>query len=527
MMNFPLITFHSGGEGHRPNSLNYLEEAVLLKPDIIEVDIRQSRDHIVLLSHDNYIETNGVKYVLKDFDFEDLLALHPPLLTLGWLLDYARDNELFLNLDVKEIEVIEPMAEILNSHSHGSNIIVSGCHGESIKMLRKMVPGLRVLMNVEESLPEETIDYKLAVEKLVTEASLLGCCGLNVNYRHCRRQLINYAALRSMPVMVWTVDEERDMEKFLSSGVASITTNKVRILRKLIGRQEKMKFDITMIGHISKDIMIYKDEDQRFTGGPVIYSSASAVRSGCSVRVITSASEKDDASLDVMREDGVDVLRLDSRETTSIENIYFTADREKRQVTLLSQADPFSIKNFDDTPSSIFHMAGLFRGEIPDEFIPFLAARGQVAVDAQGLLRCHTEEGLLFKDWEAKKELMPFITYLKTDAAEAEILTGETDREKAAIMLASWGADEVMVTHNSEVLVYANKQFYRAPYTPENLSGRTGRGDTTFAAYIAKRLTTEPHEAVSWCAALCSLKMEAPGPFRGTTEQVRERMTFA
>lgn len=41
-----------------------------------------------------------------------------------------------------------------------------------------------------------------------------------------------------------------------------------------------MKYDITMIGHISRDIMIYKDEVTRFTGGPVIYSSIAAARAG-------------------------------------------------------------------------------------------------------------------------------------------------------------------------------------------------------------------------------------------------------
>ncbi|RLD34319.1 MAG: carbohydrate kinase, partial [Bacteroidetes bacterium] len=38
--------------------------------------------------------------------------------------------------------------------------------------------------------------------------------------------------------------------------------------------------DITMIGHISRDIMIYKEDEVRLTGGPVIYSSAAAARSG-------------------------------------------------------------------------------------------------------------------------------------------------------------------------------------------------------------------------------------------------------
>ena len=285
-----------------------------------------------------------------------------------------------------------------------------------------------------------------------------------------------------------------------------------------------MKYDITMIGHISRDIMIYKSDEVRLTGGPVIYSSAAASRSGKKVQVITSASLDADKDLDGMRTDGVDVIRLDSKTTTSIENIYYTADKEKRKVTLLSQADPFTIETLPKTDSKIFHLAGLFRGEIPYNIIPYLAEKGKVGIDAQGVLRCSEKGKLLFRDWESKKELLPKISYLKTDAAEAEILTGETDREKAAYILASWGAEEIMVTHNTEVIVLVNGNIYRAPFTPENLSGRTGRGDTTFAAYLAWRLDHNPEESIRYAASLCSIKMECPGPFTGTIEDVKTRI---
>lgn len=286
-----------------------------------------------------------------------------------------------------------------------------------------------------------------------------------------------------------------------------------------------MKFDITMVGHVSKDIMIYKGGDEdRFTGGPVIYSSIAAAKTGAAVRVFTCAAEEDDVSLDVMRDGGVDVVRLPSAKTTSIENVYLDEKQERRDVTLLSQADPFTTEGFPETESRIYHLAGLFRGEIPDSFIPFFADKGEVGIDAQGLLRCSEEGELLFRNWDAAAELLPKITYLKTDAAEAEIMTGLSDREEAAKRLAALGAKEVMVTHNSEVLVLVDGEFFRAPYNPSNLSGRTGRGDTTFAAYMAKRLEASPKEAVWYAAALCSMKMEAPGPFKGTSEDVYRRM---
>lgn len=284
-------------------------------------------------------------------------------------------------------------------------------------------------------------------------------------------------------------------------------------------------YDIAMIGHVSKDIMIYKSGlTDYFTGGPVVYSSIAAAKTGKTIQVITAAAAEDDSSLDVMRSAGVSVTRLDSSVTTSIKNMYLDEKQERRNVFLLAQADAFSLSSVINIESRIFHMAGLFRNEIPDVFISFLASKGKLGVDAQGLLRCSVDGEMIFKNWEVREELMPSITFLKTDAAEAEILTGTSDREKAAKILAGWGAKEVMVTHNDEVLIYTAGEFFRAPYNPSTLVGRTGRGDTTFASYMAKRLDADPDESVWYSAMLCSIKMETPGPFQGTPDEVYERI---
>ncbi|MBT3275726.1 MAG: carbohydrate kinase, partial [Spirochaetales bacterium] len=247
-------------------------------------------------------------------------------------------------------------------------------------------------------------------------------------------------------------------------------------------------------------------------------------RSGARVLVVTKAATEDDGSLDPIRGAGVEVVVLDSPQSTSILNVYESEDRERRTVTLLSQALPFDIDEIPQTVPRIYHLAGLFKGEIPTDFIDQLSKRAKVGLDAQGVLRCNEDGRLLFRDWEDKLSYLKNIAYLKTDAAEAEILTGESDRIRAARILFEQGAGEVMVTHNTEVLVFDGSAVHRAPFTPRNLSGRTGRGDTCFAAYLARRLNHEPGDAVRFAAALTSIKMESPGPFSGNEADVLARV---
>ena len=91
-------------------------------------------------------------------------------------------------------------------------------------------------------------------------------------------------------------------------------------------------------------------------------------------------------------------------------------------------------------------------------------------------------------------------------------------------MLHGWGAREVVISHSSEVIVYDGTRVYRAPFNPRNLSGRTGRGDTVFIAYQTRRLTHGIQDSIDYAAALCSMKMERPGPFEGTINDVLERI---
>lgn len=280
-----------------------------------------------------------------------------------------------------------------------------------------------------------------------------------------------------------------------------------------------------MLGHISQDVLIdHQNVRQDIVGGAVVYSSFAAGSAGKRVKVITKLADKDLHILKNLQHPLVDWDVLPSKQSTSIKNTYFTADKERREVILLSQADPFVLEEVQ-AEASIYHLAGLFGGEIPDSLVLPLAKRGKVALDAQGVLRCLDEQkNLVFRDWGRKQELLPYITYFKTDAAEAKILTGLDDREKAARLLYSWGAQEVMLTHNTEVMVCHQGNIHTAPFTNSNNSGRTGRGDTAFAAYLAWRQDHDAAESTRFAAALCSLKMEKPGVFRGTLDEVHKRM---
>ncbi|MBF9018647.1 MULTISPECIES: PfkB family carbohydrate kinase [unclassified Oceanispirochaeta] len=278
-------------------------------------------------------------------------------------------------------------------------------------------------------------------------------------------------------------------------------------------------FDIVMIGHLTKDIFKVKKCEHTMPGGAVYYSSISATSSGAKVMVITRIALEDTESLSEMIKKGVSVSNLGSKKTVTM-NLDYSDDMETREITVSDLADPFLLEDVKGINGTIFHLAGLIRGDFPDIMISHLASSGHVALDVQSVLRCEKDTILSFRDWPEKEKYMPYITYLKTDAAEAEILTGTTDRFEAAKILYGWGAKEVLITHMSELIVY-DGNFHRFPFTMKSMVGRSGRGDTCFAAYLSWRLKHNVNESAEYAAALTSLKMEKSGAYQGTFQDVQ------
>jgi sugar/nucleoside kinase (ribokinase family) len=80
-----------------------------------------------------------------------------------------------------------------------------------------------------------------------------------------------------------------------------------------------------------------------------------------------------------------------------------------------------------------------------------------------------------------------------------------------------------MITRADGALVRYEGKNYFAPFTNRGIAGRTGRGDTIFGAYLARRLDHGVADSLKFAAALMSIKVETPGPFTGSLADVLDR----
>jgi sugar/nucleoside kinase (ribokinase family) len=287
-------------------------------------------------------------------------------------------------------------------------------------------------------------------------------------------------------------------------------------------------FDLLFIGHTYRDgVRPFRREPIRTVGGALIYGAMAAARAGAKVAAVTKLAEPDRGLLAPLEEAGVHCIVLPAPVTSEFEVVYLAEDMERREIYQRACAGAFEPAEVPSLGARWTHLAGNARGEFPLDLVRHLKARARpLSLDLQGFIRQVDPDTrrIAVRDFPEKRDLVSLADAVKLDAAEAEILTGEADPDRAIRHVASWGCPEVVLTRTEGVLGRFGTRTAFAKFTNSSALGRNGRGDTTFAAYLAWRLTHSPEESLLFAAALASIKLETPGPFAGTLQEVLARL---
>ena len=290
----------------------------------------------------------------------------------------------------------------------------------------------------------------------------------------------------------------------------------------------RKKFDVCIIGHITKDIVSIKNVKEEKPGGVVYYSSIALKNLGSKVSIITKAAERDKSLLSDIIENDICIFYKESTETTVFENIY-SEDLDLRIQNVIHVAQPFRPEDILDISAQIFHFGPLTKGDIPLEILKTLSKKAKIALDIQGCMRKVENGWVKITDWEEKEEGLTYINILKTDESEARILSGEDNIKKAIVKLSRYGIDEIIITLGSKgSLIYSNGKFYSIPsFSAKRIVDPTGCGDTYMAGYIYKRLkSSDIYNSGRFAAATASLKLGESGPFKGSEKDVQDFLVF-
>ena len=282
-------------------------------------------------------------------------------------------------------------------------------------------------------------------------------------------------------------------------------------------------YDVVYIGNYTKDTIISPSGVKYVDGGAVNYAAHAAARIGFKVAVVTRLASEDGRVVEKFAQAGIDCFPTYTPHSTLMNLEYPTNNPDIRNLSVTETAGSITLSEVEGLQAKAAVIGTSLRGEVGLDVIQALNKKGLVlSADMQGFVRVLRDQKLVYEPWEEMQTTLAYLDILKSDAVEAEFLTGERDIHKAAQIYAQMGPKEIVLTHKDGLLVLAEGQFHEVGFFPQRMNGRSGRGDTCLGTYVAVRLVKPPAEACVWAAAVTSLKMENLGPFNRSIGEVED-----
>jgi sugar/nucleoside kinase (ribokinase family) len=287
------------------------------------------------------------------------------------------------------------------------------------------------------------------------------------------------------------------------------------------------RYDIVFMGHLCTAMVFpFKGDPFVERGGPAFFGPLAAFCLGKRIAAVTRIADSETQLLEPLKAAGVD-LYVQPIETVQYRVVFPTANVDERQAFLERGGGHFIIDDLPPVEPCLIHLGGLSIHEFSLEFMRALKKRGfRLLVDMCSFVNNVDEQTRLgyLADVPEKKEILSMVDFVKVDVMEAKALTGTDILQDQADILEDWGSLETVITYSEGALARSKGKTMFAKFTNKSTRGRMGRGDTLSGAYLARRLDHSVEDSLRFAASLTSIKMESPGPFKGSLEDVLKRV---
>lgn len=209
-----ILTIHSGANDNKENSVEYLNSCIDSNAKYIEVDVRVTKDNVLVLYHDNKINNQFIEQTL----FEDLLKFNPNILKIDYIFNFAKTNNFSINFDLKTINAATLLTKKIEENQFLDKCVISGCHENEANLLLSCNKNLKVIYNLER-------EDLLKIDSVINKISKLNIFGINLNFKLLNDNLYLKLIKTNLPLFVWTLDNERDFILSKKYNIFSITTN--------------------------------------------------------------------------------------------------------------------------------------------------------------------------------------------------------------------------------------------------------------------------------------------------------------
>jgi glycerophosphoryl diester phosphodiesterase len=251
----PLVLAHRGGAGLAPeNTIAAFDNAVRLGADGLELDVRLSRDGIVVVHHDATVDrTTDARGAVNSFTADQLArvdagsrfergaatpfrGLGIGIPTLAGVLARFRDSRIVVELKLNTPELASAALDVVRRAGALDRVCFGSFGRRVLRAVRIMEPALAT------SAAREEVRWALYRSWCGWPLRRRAYAGFQVPEWSGRTRVVSprfvAAAHRAaLGVQVWTVDTEADARRLLDCGVDALITDRPDMIVPLVGRR--------------------------------------------------------------------------------------------------------------------------------------------------------------------------------------------------------------------------------------------------------------------------------------------------
>ncbi len=222
------------------NSLGSVKLAWERNADAVEVDVRLTKDDVIIAHHDVSIKRKGNKklkitkhrseHIFKvnigqensgNSGFEKIPTLKEILLTV------PDGKILFIEIKPKK-GVLKPLEDLLrNCKVPKGQIRFISFNFELLVLLKKHLPEYNYYLIYRHWLP---VPFK--VEKLISKVKDADLDGLDLHYKLINAEVIRKVKASGLEIFTWTVNDLKLAKQFVNWGIEGITTDRAGWMKR-------------------------------------------------------------------------------------------------------------------------------------------------------------------------------------------------------------------------------------------------------------------------------------------------------
>ena len=211
---------HRGAMAYAPeNTMKSFDLALNMGANGLETDVRQTKDGVLVLFHDEDMRRYGGRERIVDLEFQQLLSWDlgggESIVTLKDFLEKFGAMDLFLEIELKQRHIHMQVLELIKQYVKNlKKVAVTSFDFEILQDVRELDSGITLAW----------LTYDLTEAELA-RLSPVGAANIYPNAENITRDKVENAKVNGYIVRAWGVKDERDMNHCLDCGVDGMTIN--------------------------------------------------------------------------------------------------------------------------------------------------------------------------------------------------------------------------------------------------------------------------------------------------------------